>query len=182
MKLKNQLICVLLFGFVLIASGCTSQSAEIKDSANAGAKETPNTDVVYTQSPSELVLNTTDLPEGWTVDSTNLNAHDGAVGGESANSNFIKVVGSSALVLSCQVNKYSSVIDAKSEYQTMYNSAIKSTSVGHPIFGQEAYSKIDPSGQIESTIFRKGNIIAEVTCMGAHTFDYAIIMDGKITH
>ena len=165
--LMKKLILGLSIVLMVFISGCTSTSSDSKVN-NA------NTDQIYTQDPSEMVLKVNDMPEGWSGESP-------VIKDNSAESGFYKVAYVTALKVDCSVTKYPTILDAKSEYQTMYNKESSTTSLGNPSVGDEAYEKkIDVGTGLDTIVFRKGNVIVQVRCVGVDSIDFAKIVDRKI--
>lgn len=166
MKLQNKLIFLLLFGFILIASGCISGIGK-------------SADVEHTQNPSDIVLTTSDMPFGWEKDAGDNIEGVKADGGEKASSSFWRL----RAVITCEVTKYPSIEDAKSEYQRMYNAALSTESVQHNDIGQESYSTRDVAEELDTTVFREGNFIVEVQGLANYeSSHFARIIEGKLNH
>lgn len=150
---------------MIASAGCSSEGKEVKTS-----------DSIYTQDVSDMVLKVNDMPEGW---STN---EPPVINNNTAESNFHKLNGMTADTVECAVVKFSSIDDAKSQYQSMYEKSSSTTSVGHPSVGDEAYGDNKQIGMtsLDTTTFRRGNVIVGIRCVGADSIDFAKIVDDKI--
>jgi hypothetical protein len=160
-------ILTIVFGLVGMIFGTNT--------SNSPATSNNNNAPIYTQNPSEIVLTLSDLPEGWH------GSGSPAVEGDSAKSSFV-LPGLSVQSINCNVTKYPTIPDAASQYQVMLNEVSSTTNVGHPSIGDEAYGEhIETQmSYVDSTVFRKGNIIVQVRCLGIDSIDFAKIVDRKI--
>lgn len=146
---------------------------------------TSNSNIIYTQNPSDVVLKISDMPQGWrTTSNSNGNPVLPLIGNDHAESNFNMIDGMSVDVVYCSVTKYPSIKDAESQYQTMYNTASSTASLGHPNVGDEACESNTQIGfqNLDNILFRKGNFIVRFKCVGTNAIDFANTVNGKITN
>lgn|SRR5665647_106813 len=170
----RKLILVSSILLMIFISGCTSTPSDSK-------VNNTNTDQIYTKDPSEMVLTIYDMPE-YIPEEWSEESHD--IKDNSAESGFHRkplVVNIPELKVNCSVTKYPTILDAKSQYQTMYNKKSSTTSLGNPNVGDEAYEeKVDAVNGLDRIVFRKGNVIAQVECVGTDSIDFAKNVNGKI--
>lgn len=135
-----------------------------------------NTDIIYTQNTSEMILTLDDMPDGWRNTGENP-----IIEGENASSRFYKMGFILPHSVKCDVKKYRTINAAKSSYQEIYNNDHdKTTDCNNVNIGQDSYWSEDAIGVTEKVIFRKGNIIVRVGTVGENAKNYAKKIDKKI--
>lgn len=138
-----------------------------------------NTDLIYTQNTADMVLTIEDMPSKWHDRGTNPTLY-----GKNASSSFINTRGLLPTTFGCKVSKYDSIEESKTVYQKIYADFKTETPMADFMrvdIGQSSYCAEYGGGLKEETVFRKGNIVVEITSsLGTSTIKYAKIVHNKI--
>ena len=163
---------LLIMCFALVITGAIYGT----HTSNSHATSKDNYAQIYTKSPSDVVLNIKDMPHGWRSPGNTV------IKDNTAEARFIFVRSESVDTVDCIVSKYSTINEAESKYQSVYNELSITTSLGHPNVGDEAYENSQQAGmpKLDNLVFRKGNFIVKISSVGVESIDFAKIVAGKI--